>query len=67
MELKALSKRDDSMLGTLVGLAFVVIAILGSQFLDWEWAASLNQPVPLAIGVIAAATALFIAFRKFRD
>ena len=67
MDLSSLSKRSDSSIGTVVGLAFVVLAVLGSTVLDWEWTASINQPVPLAIGVIAAAVALVIVFQKLRE
>lgn len=67
MDLRSLSKRDGSSIGTVVGLAFVAVALAGSQFLDWSWPASLSQPVPLVIGVIAAAVAVFIAYRKYRE
>ena len=67
MDLRSLSKRDDSRLGAVVGLAFVAVALLGSQFLDWEWPASINQPVPLAIGGLAAVVAAFVAYRRYSE
>lgn len=60
-------QRDTSTLGTVVGIIVVVIAIAGSVFLDWEWGAFPNQPVPLAIGVIAAAVAVAVMYRQIHS
>lgn len=66
MDLQSLSMNDDSNMGTVVGVAVVAVAVLGSYFLDWEWSAFPSQPVPLAIGAIAAAVALYVSFQRFR-
>lgn len=65
MNLQSLSIASDSDLGTVVGIAVFVLAVLGTEFLNWEWGASTNQPLPFAIGAIAAIIALYIAWQKF--
>lgn len=67
MDLQSLSMNGDFNLGTVVGVAVVAVAVLGSYFLDWEWSAFPSQPVPLAIGVIAAAVALYIGFQRLKE
>jgi hypothetical protein len=57
----------DSSLGTLVGLIMVVIALGGSILFDWQWGWFPNQPVPLAIGVIAAIVAVGITIHLVRE
>ncbi|MCD2200993.1 multidrug transporter [Halobacterium sp. KA-4] len=59
-------QRDTSTLGTVIGIIVAVVAIGGSVFLDWEWGAFPNQPVPLVIGVIAAAAAVLVTYRQIR-
>ncbi|MFD1570420.1 hypothetical protein [Halorubrum laminariae] len=59
-----LPKRDTSTIGTILGLIVVVIAVGGSVLFDWEWGAFPNQPVPLAIGAIAAIAAVLITIRR---
>lgn len=55
-------ERDTSSIGSIIGVIVVVVAIGGSVFLDWEWSASFSQPVPAAIGVIAAVVAVLVMF-----
>ena len=59
-----LPERDTSTIGTVVGLIAVGIAVGGPVLFDWEWAAFPNQPVPLAIGAIAAIAAVLITIRR---
>ncbi|MFC6725265.1 multidrug transporter [Halobium palmae] len=60
-------KRDTSSIGTLVGVIMVVIAIGGSVLFGWEWSAFPSQPVPLAIGVLAAIAAVVVTVRSVRS
>lgn len=62
-----LPKRDTSSIGTLIGVIVVIIAIGGSIFFNWEWSSFPNQPVPLAIGVLAAVAALVVTVRNVRS
>ncbi|QRV17194.1 multidrug transporter [Haloterrigena salifodinae] len=48
--------RSSSSIGTAIGLAAVLVAIVGTQFLGWEWGS--GQLVPTLIGVVAAVVAL---------
>lgn len=59
--------RDDSRLGTLVGLAAVLVAVGGSVLFDWEWGSGLTQPVPFVVGVLAALAAVAVTMRLVRD
>lgn len=56
-------RRNSSTLETVVGILFVIVALVGSTFLGWEWSAFPNQPVPLVIGVIAAVAGVFVTYR----
>lgn len=64
MDLNSLSRQEEFNTGTVVGIAFVVVAILGTRFLDWEWSAFSSQPVPLVIGVFAAVAGAIIIFQR---
>lgn len=57
----------DSRLGTIVGLVVVGIALGGSVLFDWQWGWNPSQPVPLAIGVVAAVVALGVTIAWLRD
>ncbi|WP_126664187.1 multidrug transporter [Haloterrigena salifodinae] len=48
--------RSSSSIGTATGLAVALVAIVGTQFLGWEWGS--GQLVPTLIGVVAAVVAL---------
>ncbi|SFS92939.1 multidrug transporter [Halostagnicola kamekurae] len=54
----ALGRNTSSSIGTALGIAFVIIAIVGTQFLGWEWGS--GQPLPMAIGIVAAGIALAV-------
>ena len=58
-------ERDTSTIGTVVGVAVVLIALFGSTFLGWEWGAS-GQPVTFVIGGVAALAAVWVSYRKLR-
>lgn len=53
---------DQSSVITAVGLLFAFIAIVGTQFLGWEWGS--DQLVPTLIGVVAAGVALVVVSRR---
>ncbi|RJT06181.1 multidrug transporter [Halococcus sp. IIIV-5B] len=59
----SLLERDRSTVGTAVGLAVCLVAVLGSQFLGWEWGS--GQFVPAVIGVAAVVAAGVLAYRRF--
>jgi|AntDeeMetagen681_2_1112603.scaffolds.fasta_scaffold24219_3 drug/metabolite transporter (DMT)-like permease len=59
-------ERDTSTIGTVVGIAVLLIALVGSTFLGWEWGGS-GQPVALVIGMAAALAAGWVTLRKLRD
>ncbi|OLZ42528.1 multidrug transporter [Natrinema saccharevitans] len=56
--------RNPTRLETAIGLAVAVVAIVGTQFLGWEWGD--GRLVPTMIGVVAAAIAV-VAFLARRD
>lgn len=60
----SLFERDRSTVGTAVGLAVCLVAVLGSQFLGWEWGS--GQLVPAVIGGAAVVAAGVLAYRRFR-
>ena len=60
-------QRDDSNLGTVIGILVVGVAIVGTTVLDWEWGQSNDQLLPLLIGVLAAAAAVTIVVRMVRN
>ncbi|ELZ21505.1 drug resistance transporter, Bcr/CflA subfamily protein [Haloterrigena salina JCM 13891] len=54
--------RTSSSIGTAIGLAAVLVAIVGTQFLGWEWGG--GQLVPTVIGVVAAAIAIVVVLSR---
>ncbi|AGB30114.1 hypothetical protein Natpe_0172 [Natrinema pellirubrum DSM 15624] len=48
--------RNSSPLFTAIGVAVALIAIVGTQFLGWEWGD--GRLVPTVIGVVAVAIAV---------
>ncbi|WP_049902069.1 hypothetical protein [Halococcus agarilyticus] len=58
-------ERDTSTIGTVVGVAVMIVAIVGSTFLGWEWGGS-GQPVAVAIGLAAALAAGWVTLQKLR-
>lgn len=53
---------DQSSIITAVGLLFALIAIVGTQFLGWEWGA--GQLVPTLIGLVATGVALVVVSKR---
>lgn len=50
--------RSSSPLVTAVGVAFALVAIVGTRFLGWEWGS--GQLIPTILGVVAAILAVFV-------
>ena len=60
-------QRDTSTLGTVVGIVFVVVAIVGRVFLDWRWGEPFaEQPIAFVVGAIAAVVAVMVMYRQMR-
>jgi FtsH-binding integral membrane protein len=49
---------------TALGLLVALVAIMGTQFLDWEWGS--GQLVPTLIGVAVAGIAVLLVIRRVR-
>lgn len=58
------SYRDNSTLGTILGIIICGIAIFGTTFLGWTWENPEGKLLPLLFGVGAATVAVFVAYRK---
>ena len=58
-------ERDTSTVGTVIGIAVCVIAVLGGQFLGWEWGS--GQPIPFIIGIVAVVLAGWLAFQRYQS
>ena len=58
-------ERDQSTVGTAVGIAVCVVAVLGSQFLGWEWGPW--QLIPALIGIAAVVAAGVLAYQRFQN
>jgi biopolymer transport protein ExbB/TolQ len=54
--------RSSSTLGTVVGILVALVAVVGSQFLGWEWGG--GQLVPTIIGVAVAVIAIVLAGQR---
>jgi biopolymer transport protein ExbB/TolQ len=54
--------RSSSTLGTVVGILVALVAVVGSQFLGWEWGG--GQLVPTIIGVVVAVVAIVLAGQR---
>lgn len=52
----------ESTWGAILGLLVAVVAVVGTQFLGWEWGS--GQLLPTIIGVAAAGVALFVVGRS---
>jgi biopolymer transport protein ExbB/TolQ len=50
---------------TVFGILVAIIAIVGTQFLGWEWGS--GQLIPTIIGVVVAGTAVLIVVRRVMD
>lgn len=58
------SHRDNSTLGTILGVLICGIAIFGTTFLGWTWENPEGKLLPLLLGVGAATVAVFIMYRN---
>ncbi|WP_254521548.1 multidrug transporter [Natrinema caseinilyticum] len=54
--------RSSSPLVTAIGVAFALVAIIGTQVLGWEWGS--GQLVPTILGVVAAILAIFVVLSR---
>lgn len=58
-------QRDDSALGTVIGLVVVGVAVVGRVVFDWRWGASFaEQPVAFALGAMLAVVAVVLTYRR---
>lgn len=57
-------REQTSTLATAVGLLVAIVAIVGTQYFGWEWGS--GQLVPTIIGVLAAATAIYLVVTRLR-
>lgn len=56
--------RSESSLGTVVGGAVALVAVVGTQALGWEWGS--GQLIPTLIGAVVAVVAVGLAVRRWR-
>ncbi len=56
--------RNSSPLLTAIGVAVALVAVVGTQFLGWEWGS--GQLTPAIIGAAAAAIAIVAALNRRR-
>jgi uncharacterized membrane protein len=54
--------RNSSSLGTAIGVAVALVAIVGTQFLGWEWGS--GRLVPTIVGVAAAVVAVYVTLTR---
>ena len=52
----------DSPLVTVFGALVAIVAIIGTQFLGWEWGG--GQLVPTLVGVVVAGIAVVVVGRR---
>ena len=55
---------DQSPLITALGIIVVAVAIIGTQFLDWEWGSGQLVPTLIGIGVVGVIALLFLRDRR---
>lgn len=51
-------RSSDSRPLQVVGLVAFVVAVVGSTYLGWEFDGSMDDPVPVALGIAFAAIAV---------
>lgn len=57
--------RSSSRLEFAIGVAFAIVAVIGSVFFGWDFGfGGSSQPLPFAIGVLAACIAVFFTVRN---
>jgi biopolymer transport protein ExbB/TolQ len=54
--------RNSSSVGTALGILVAVVAVVGSQFLGWEWGG--GQLLPTVIGVAVAVVAVVLVGQR---
>lgn len=54
--------RTNSTVGTALGLLVALVAVVGSQFLGWEWGG--GQLLPTMIGVAVAGLAVVLVAKQ---
>lgn len=59
------SYRDQSSVISAVGILVAIVAIVGTQFIGWEWGS--GQLVPTIIGVVVAGIAVVVVARRVLD
>lgn len=55
---------DQSPLITALGIIVVAVAIIGTQFLDWEWGSGQIVPTLIGVGVVGVIALLFLRDRR---
>lgn len=55
----------QSSIVTAFGIIIALVAVVGTQFLGWEWGS--GQLVPTIIGVAVAGVAVFVVLRRALD
>lgn len=55
-------RSDQSPLVVAFAILVAVVAVVGTQFLGWEWGS--DQVVPTVVGVLVAAIALVLFVRE---
>lgn len=54
--------RDQSSLVAAFGLLVAIVAIVGTQYFDWEWGS--EQLVPTVVGVVVAVVVVLVVARR---
>lgn len=55
---------NQSPLITALGIIVVAVAIIGTQFLDWEWGSGQLVPTLIGVGVVGVIALLFLRDRR---
>ncbi|MFT4946457.1 MAG: hypothetical protein ACI8TL_000692 [Natronomonas sp.] len=63
MDMNSIGWRSDSPLVAAFGVIVAAVAVVGTQFLGWEWGS--GQLVPTMIGVAVAGVAVVLVVRQY--
>lgn len=66
MSMGSIFEHDTSTVGTTIGIVVCLVAVIGSQFLGWEWGES-GQIAPFVIGAAAVVAAGVLAYQRYRN